>query len=208
MNDLADKPLSFIKTALEKRKNEKEIFYTVLSEANNHFKIIYDCQAIDEAFMPVILATEGLSNFVPIRINPDGNCFYYAISMFLFGNSDYFKVIRIGILFMLFDIEDKISEILVRRGYNKTIANIAYDLIKDRAWASDIIIGILSLLLKRPIYNYSINDFKKSMNFIFILDREYENNEPVTIALYNYHFVPLLRKQNNINAPVPLVRFF
>ena len=60
---------------------------------------------IDNFFNFLKINYEEFSNFETVITSSDGNCFYNAISLCLFGNEEFRHVLRLAVVFIVFENE-------------------------------------------------------------------------------------------------------
>lgn len=92
-----------------------------------------------------------------VQIEPDGNCFFRAISFCLTGKQDYHHTIRLAICNHLLE-NALLFRPFLRQGQNSTESHISLSgMLIDGKWATEIEILALSHLLKTEIYTFSQN---------------------------------------------------
>jgi hypothetical protein len=93
---------------------------------------------------------------IPIYTIGDGNCFYRAISNILFGNQDYFKIVKICVIFILIDYFDYFEILFRDFKMNIGISNYILKHSKNHVWTDDFITQATAILCKRSICVFAL----------------------------------------------------
>lgn len=126
----------------------------------------------------------------------------------MFGNEVFTPMIRFGIAITLIQNEQLFSLLLRSYGSNKIFDTLLITAVTDGDWANEFLIGAATIFTRRPIYVYSSTSHHESMNSIYNLDINNENNKPLTIAFHINHFVSLFPVSNCSTPPIPEARYF
>ncbi|CAF0972658.1 unnamed protein product [Brachionus calyciflorus] len=154
---------------------------------------------VDESF-GMLCNLNFLNLFYPIKTNGDGNCFYYSVSVFLFGHEQNFKVIKTGSLFVLIEYRHFFEEIIQKKCYKYTFEELFKKTCQKNEWANELNILATSIFLKRPIICYCLN-VEKQIPYSLKYQPEKLNSNPILIGFIKNHFVPLLKQDQNGKNP-------
>jgi hypothetical protein len=121
------------------------------------------------------LVSAFLDNYLPVTTTPNGDCFYNAISLCLFGNEQYSQPIRLGTMCMLHKYRDQflirghevrydVDDCLCGSGIPHNLVDLGIStygrqLVNEYHWANSLSIAGTSVAIGRPIYiYYSLRD--------------------------------------------------
>ncbi len=158
----------------------------------------YNNESIEtkEGFVDILKQSQLESYFFNVKTGEDGNCFYRAISKLLFGQQDFYYLIKISALFFIFERKEEFDNV-----FNKGKTNFKLFLQKHsrhNEWADEIIILATSLVLNRPIITFSITNSSQLFCLHFYKDTILENFfkvMPFTISFYSSHYTTLMQKR-------------
>jgi nucleoside-triphosphatase THEP1 len=95
-----------------------------------------------------------LLHYIPVYTSPDGNCFYNAVSISLFGDEKYYSLIKLAILY---DISK--NELGYRRfaeAHAIQYEEIFQTAMRRREYANETTMYAASKVLRRPILSYDM----------------------------------------------------
>ncbi len=128
-------------------------------------------------------------HFIPVVTKADGNCLYNATSIAVNGSDNLQKIIRLALAAIFFKHESFFKNVIEKtsgsNGY--TFDQIVNDSAKNHQWGCEQHIFALSILFERPFHIYT-NHHEIAYNGF----KEKQNQEPVSILLFNRHFTALL----------------
>lgn len=146
---------------------------------------------VDNNFLDVISSNELNGILNPVIVNPDGNCLYNSISKLFFGNQQYSTLIRITVCLIFLLYENEFKSIL-EEYYFFDLKNLVQRTIRDKEWGDELSLMAVSMIFERPVYYYSFDhESGKPSCFTINGNYEFENKDPITIALKDNHYVPL-----------------
>ena len=160
---------------------------------------------IDNFFNFLKINYEEFSNFETVITSSDGNCFYNAISLCLFGNEEFRHVLRLAVVFIVFENEQYFRN-LIKFSYGEHKLNdMVISFSTDTNWANEYEIHAMSIVLNRPINVYSINE----KNRVFITHQYYGHESQLkrgSLLLIHRlnHYAALLPLYLNIKHPETL----
>jgi len=93
---------------------------------------------------------------IPIFTIGDGNCFYRAISIIIFGNQDYFKIVKICVIFILIDYFDYFEILFRDFKMNIRLTNYIVKHSKNHVWTDDYITQATAILCNRSICVFAL----------------------------------------------------
>jgi hypothetical protein len=125
------------------------------------------------------------STYAPIITKKDENSLFYAISLVLFGNSDRYDDLKIGLAAILLKHEEFTRKLI---GSDDTFENILYKCVKNKEWGTQYHILLLSVLLEKPIFVYTNN----RLSFKYCMKRSFELKNPICILLIDKHYSALM----------------
>ena len=153
----------------------------------------------------ILVKLNGIENYLPIQTSNNGNCLYNAISIVLFGTEDFFYLIKIGILAILFKNEAHFRYILEKTSSPRgNFENFVEVVSTPQSWGDEICMIAISILINRPLNVYSIdpvNNIPYSHEYCII--QESYSNSPINIAFILNHFIALLPEKNSCLSPKP-----
>ena len=217
-----DKPLSVLDSQKNESKQIMKNFVLYLQQPQMHFELIKQnfnnkqksmldyyintYQQINDlpiynSSMPIVSSLisfiDNSLNYAPVLTTGDGNCFYNAISIILFGHEGHSSRLRITNAYVLSLYEQWFTFILIRSGSNITIKQLVEQTCKDKVWANEYNILAMSIVLKKPICIYQHHG-----NSISFASYDIINNLPICLILNNFHFTALLKRISTYNFPV------
>ncbi len=172
--------------------------------------VTYQNQKLYPGYANLLNHSQNLkSGFVVAKVEGDGNCFYYSISMLLFGHTQKYNLIKIASAFILIKYENLFNSII-----NSTKTKLSFDDILRRAcceemWATEFHILATSILFNRPIYVYTDHNWHHD----YTLNAEHSLHEPLCIIhVHSSHFMPLIPVSKSSKATSPeqnqFIKFF
>jgi hypothetical protein len=96
---------------------------------------------------------DKISNLVVLDTLGDGNCFYNAVSLSLFGNQTNSTLLRLANTFIFLEYENFIRRLIENISFERLVEMTA----SDKAWQREIHIIALSILCNRPVYSFDSN---------------------------------------------------
>jgi hypothetical protein len=160
---------------------------------------IYNNESIDHNFEKVI-ERNNLNLAVKAKFTlGDGNCFYRSISYQIFGNDDFWFIIKISIIFIIYKYKFIFQDFLNNNINSRNIEELILFHFGQNVWADETIQAATAFCLKRDLLVYSVDC--SSLKPFKILYKMFESElMPLLIGYDNYHFVPFLILKNS-NVP-------
>ena len=156
-----------------RKENISNLIYnskTEISETSKIFENVLEFNNLDETSQS-------------IDILGDGNCFYRSISYFVFKDQNFHQLIRLVIVFIMFDNIEYFQSLLHT---NKTEEKIR-SLIKSTSilgeFAGELPIQAASILTGRPIISYSLGP-----KLEFSINKDYRHFGPIRLGYAANHF--------------------
>ena len=159
---------------------------------------------IDHKFESLKYAGPDFNNLIAVETTGNGNCFYNAVSICLFGHENFNLCLRFVILFIFFENERYFRNLIKfsygEQRFNKQIMEIATNF----SWANEYAIHGMSIALNRALNIFSLNESGK-----LVSSQQYCANscqllkKPISIGHKNNHFVALMPLNINMNLPSP-----
>ena len=157
----------------------------------------------------------------------DGNCFFYATSILLSSTATNWVAIKIATALEILKERKKYQTFLINTYDPRTIEDYFVDAVSCFSVPSSIIFIAAATVLKRPIWIYSVHfDKEKCTSFSSCIKSHshlhYRYNPlgsnldltPLTLLFSKSkskkqpgHFIPLLKKQANVDAFCPILLF-
>jgi hypothetical protein len=164
---------------------------TLIDRIVNHLRIqnpnMYSTQKI--ANYSAVLERIGINHsFAPIKTEANGNCLYNAISMILFGNSQNYWMIKLGLGAVFVNHESYVKNIIDTFDDKSEYTKVLFESVRDGAWGNHYHILMLSALLKKPIYVYT----DTLSHHKYCVNQKLSFNKPVCILLVSNHFTALM----------------
>jgi hypothetical protein len=151
-NILESKSFDGIKQVFE---HSKDLIDNLIKEINSmKTDNLYKNEKCDGNFESVLEANK-MNDFRPICVDPDGNCFYRAISKLTFNDQKYFFIIKIISHYKMFQNHDLFTKLLKEKHYGISFETFLEESMRKNEWSNEIVLLGTSLALKRPIYSYS-----------------------------------------------------
>ncbi|CAF0853848.1 unnamed protein product, partial [Brachionus calyciflorus] len=191
-NEIIRKKYSFSDIQSYMKENRNKFLNLVENLRCIKTSVLFSNQDIEhsEHFL-LILRQINLRNHLIIKSKLDGNCFYNAISTCLFGNEEYFLLIKLGAIFIMLENERLFRIIILDHNYDESFEKIVCDSFSENSWAMMLNFYAASILINRPIISLNLNHVTFE---VYILKYLYRDSllEPVLIAFYLNHFCPIL----------------
>ena len=143
-------------------------------------------------------------SYEPVLTTGDGNCFYNAISLQLFGHENHSKRLRLVNVYILCQYQLLFKEICTKT------ANDYDDLVKktskDKTWANELNILAMAIVLDRPIAVWShflekSNNTRVTYTLTFATEEQYVKDY-IHIILKDSHFTSLHSKTSLYKLPL------
>ncbi len=166
-------------------KDELEVVFKLLSA---HTPLIYSNQRSSNKHEAFLIKNNLKYNYIAVKTEPDGNCFYYSVSIGIFGSPKMFKLVKIGLTKTFLDNEEYFRKIIFETKTTKTYEEILIDCSVDKAWANETHILGLSILLKRPVICFSDHNY----HHLYCALTGTENNKPLVLLNAAHHFEVLM----------------
>lgn len=139
-------------------------------------------------------------NFCPIQCNPDGNCLYNSICLFLFGKNGqkYYNIIKLCTIFIFFQ-HKTFFDIFLFDSFEKFIEKTC----RKNEYGTETSILALTIVLNRKIilYNSSLNEKNNIARVVFNVNNNVRS-EAILIGLIHQHFFPIKIRNNVINENI------
>ena len=90
-------------------------------------------------------------DYAPVSTTGDGNCFYNAISLVLFGHEGHSTRLRLATAYIFTLYEDWFTLVLSRTASTITYEQLLDQTVKDKVWANEYNILAMSIVLNKPI---------------------------------------------------------
>ena len=140
--------------------------------------------------------------YEPVLTTADGNCFYNAISIVLYGNEKQSKLLRLANVYVLSVFDSYFRNVCIKTCTNYTYEHLIKITAKDRTWANETNILAMTIVLDRPIALWSKNLHHKTVyTLIFCTPHQY-NKQYIHLILQDSHFTALLSKDVNYKFPI------
>ncbi len=141
-----------------------------------------------------------INQYHPIETLGDGNCFYYSISILLFGSCKFFKLIRMALCYISLEYKTYVENLIQINETKYDFSTFIFNTIKQDSWADQVNIWVATLVLLKPIYVF----------FIDVKHQEYAASEALrknpSICLLHFnknHFMPLMPDQPQTSVIKP-----
>ena len=100
----------------------------------------------------------GFESFIPVETTADGNCFYNAISIILISFEQYHCLLRILVIFTLFEYEQHFRNLLKNTFGEESFNQFIISVSKNGNWANEYVIFAMSIVLDATINIYTLDD--------------------------------------------------
>lgn len=147
---------------------------------------------------------DGFMFYKPVQTTEDGNCFYNAVSICLYGDESKQQVLRACHIFIIFEYEQFFRTIFNRYQISLEPSFEAFVCkhTNDREWAGELNSLAVAMMINRPINVYSFYN-----RIMWPLD--YPNNRtPLCIGLKHEHFYALMPYDINSQINQNLAYYF
>ena len=183
-------------------KNSLACLVTLLR--SQEISIFDEKLSIDTKFESLKSAGNDFFYLKAVHTTGDGNCFYNAVSICLFGNENFSLCLRLVVIFIFLENERYFRDLTTfsygEEKFNKQIMNTS----TNYNWANEYEIHATSIALNRAINVFSVN-----FNGKLVSSQQYCANDcqlkkkPISIGHQLNHFVALLPTELNIAFPCP-----
>ena len=95
--------------------------------------------------------------YEPVITTADGNCFYHAISLQLFGHENHSTRLRLANVYVLNQYESYFRDICLKTCTSYTYEQLLEQTAKDTKWANEINVLAMTIVIDRPILLWSHN---------------------------------------------------
>ncbi len=153
----------------------------------------YSTQKPTNSYKKIMEQNNLIGDYVGIETKSDGNCFYYATSIGLFGSPIYYKMFKIGLMKVIMAHEKELEEILRVTCTKKTFENILSTSFTDFAWATEYHCLSLSILLRRPVNVFGIG----RMHHKYCAVKSRSQTKPLCLLFENNHFSALMPRSES-----------
>lgn len=150
---------------------------------------------IDHFFSFLKVNYKEFDNFNTAATSADGNCFYNSISLYLLGNEEFSYVLRLAVLFIIFENEQYFRNLINFSYGEQKLNDMVVSISTDKNWANEYEIHAMSIALNRPINVYSTNE----KNRLFISHQYYGHEYQLKRST-----ISILHRLNHYAALVPL----
>jgi hypothetical protein len=191
---IEQKSISFnnVKKKFFEMKNTLDEF--VLFLRNIHKFTEFKGQEIYDEFKKILNLNEDL---YPVYNSSNGNCLYNSISILLFGNEDFFFIIKICSIFILFEYEFFFKHVIHAFDREVTFEKFILNTCRKNEFGEILNILSISILLNKTVFNF-IESKKKDENVKWIFSLRSNDFQRVLIGCFNSHFFPILTNKNEI----------
>jgi hypothetical protein len=155
MNQIKSLKPDLIKIIQILRNREINLYDVKLNKADAQFEFLKQCG-------------KEFQNLIVVQTKGDGNCFYNAISLCLFGSQEYCNIKRLGTAFIFVENEQYMRNLISSFYGEKKLNQFLVDISKNYNWANEYEIHAMSIALNRAINVFSVNEVNKiflSMNY-------------------------------------------
>jgi hypothetical protein len=145
--------------------------------------------------------------YEPVLTTSDGNCFYNAISLQLYGHENHSKRLRLVSLYVLCQYELYFKEICTKTAgdYEQLLVRTS----KDKKWATELNILAMTIILDRPIALWSHYEKRNILPFntivthtlTFTTEQQYIKDH-INLIFQDLHFTSLHSKILNYKLPL------
>jgi hypothetical protein len=148
----------------------------------------YSTQKIATNYNQILRQHNIAYEYIAVQTEGDGNCFYYAASLGLFGSPKYYTLIKTGLVQTIKENQGLIENVLKTTCSTRTFDDIVYASFLEFAWATEFHCFGLSFLLKRPVI--VLDEFEQRHKYCAYAASE--NKTPLCFLLANNHFSALM----------------
>ena len=140
--------------------------------------------------------------YEPVLTTADGNCFYHAVSLQLFGHEHHSERLRLVNAYVLCQYELYFRDVCLKTCTSYTYERLVEQTTKNGTWANEMNMLAMSIVLNRPIAIWSHNLHKKvTHTLVFAVPNQY-NNEHLNIILQDNHFTSLNSLTSSYKFPL------
>jgi hypothetical protein len=147
-----------------------------------------------------ILKRNNLCNqYVAVKTQGDGNCFYYAVAMGISNSKRIYKMIKLATACVMHEYEQFFRNVLEQTVHDKTFKQLLLDCTTDHAFACEFHLLAVSILLKRPLFCFTGH----TMHHLYCPIKFAQNERPLVILNVNEHFTLLQPLTATSKATLP-----
>jgi ATP-dependent DNA helicase PIF1 len=186
-----------------------------------------EMQPLDSSLMS-LCPPSFLESYSLVSVAGDGNCFYRAVALQLFGDSEFHFAIRVATA-MAFLKVDKLFKAILEGDWDESYQQIFTRIVTNGQWATSVTVLATALGVGRPIYMYTdFGPFRDALASIpalsllqLFLDKDPRcrqhavynaniNSAPLTIFHQRSpgHFVPCMKLSKNSKVFIPAKNFW
>lgn len=189
--DISDRNANFIKS----RISLSPMFLRQLTEylRDSDTREYNKNDFIDDEFISCIQNSELFGHFVPIETEGDGNCLYKAISLSIIGDQNYFSLIKLSVIFILFEYEDYFRNILNHTSPEYSFEKLVEDTAQTNSWGNEYTQLAISIVFNRPlnIYIFNSNNQPTYIHQFCVINNQVNEQRSINLAHKIHHFVAL-----------------
>ena len=170
--------------------NRAEIVNFVKFSRDFRGKFFFDNEKhrLCEQMLDVLVRNNLHGHFNPIMTNGDGNCLYRAVSICMFGEDSFYKMIRIATVFILSENFVYFNKIMNGSNTQQLIVNTA----TDSHFGAEYEHQAISMLCLRPLIIFSNGPACEFFPDKCAMRHE---REPMVILFKAAHFTALIEKK-------------
>lgn len=126
----------------------------------------------------------------PIHNKPDGNCLYNSLSLILFGNEEFYFIVKLCTIFVLIKNSSFFKELMRLFCYEYKFETFVQKTSRPREFGTELILLTFSIMLKRTILSFN-ESIQEGVNNQIEYAVEKNNRKPILIGLAKLHFFPI-----------------
>jgi len=206
--DISDRDANFIKSRIKLSPLYLRQLTEYLRDLDTLEYNKYDF--IDDEFFSCIQNSELYGYFVPIETEGDGNCLYKAISLLIIGDQNCFSLIKLSVLFILFEYEEYFRNILNATNPEYSFEKLIEDTAQTNSWGNEYTQLAISIVFNRPlnIYIFNSNNQPTYIHQFCVNNNQVNAERSINLAHKIHHFVALSPVDHNFVSTHPKTNQF
>ena len=186
-----------IKSKFRENELKFEQIIKILREEIEKDRYLCEQDQIDSIYINALGLQD--TNLFPVYSSADGNCLYNSISTIVFGDQNYYKLIKVISIYIVLKYEDFFKEIMdddskfSLSGYK--FNEFVLKTCRDKEWGNEMNILSICLVFKSVIYSYNkANPQSNALVRVKFCQFELSNEKKklILIGFFQNHFFPIL----------------